>query len=367
MSLVEFYKPRSLSPARLDRYLAAGWFRSSNGLFRNKILCLEGKLCSVVNLRLPLKKHVFPKAQQRILNKTGHFRIEIAPLHICEEMQELYSHTKGRFKGFVFPDLYSFLYDFLDRKIFSSWHVKVYDENRLVAASIFDFGVRGVMSVLGVYDPEYKKYSPGILTMLHEIDWAKQNGFAFYYPGYVLDEVSTFDYKLGLGDYTYLSKYGGWISDFKAVVAESPVDLIYSGSDELEKALQDLKIPYQRLLYKLFSLGYAYPEGTFLRHQIIFILPELSDNPFKISVASYDYEMDIFRLCHPLPIQDEYLAMNQSGEFNDANIYYDMILQDSIEDDLYAESGRDLATEIQRIWNKKSSKRAMSHAFLGKT
>ncbi|HCS20880.1 MAG TPA: hypothetical protein DIW47_10050, partial [Bacteroidetes bacterium] len=303
MPLVEFYKPRSLSKLRLDKYLASGWFRSSNGLFRNRLLCLDGKLCSVVNIRLPLKHHTFSRSQQRLLKKTEHFRIEIGPLILCAQMNGLYAFTKSRFKGFVFPKLHSFLFDYMDRDVFSSWHVKLYDGQRLVAASVFDFGKTGVMSVLGMYDPEYKSFSPGILTMLHEIRWAKEQGFSRYYPGYVLDEAPTFDYKLSLGKYEYLGSSGRWTGDYEKIVADSPVHPINIGTNELERALIAAKIPHQRLLYKLFSLGYAYPEGTFSRHAIIFVLPELSDNPFKISIAAYDHEKDLYRLSHPLPVQ----------------------------------------------------------------
>ncbi len=366
MPLVEFYKPRSLSKQRLDKYLASGWFRSSNGVFRNRLLCLDGKLCSVVNIRLPLKDHSFSRSHQRLLRKAESFRVEIAPLLICGQMNALYAFTKSRFKGFVFPELHSFLFDYMDRNVFSSWHVKIYDGQRLIAASVFDFGKIGVMSVLGMYDPEYKSFSPGILTMLHEIRWAKEQGFTRYYPGYVLDEAPTFDYKLGLGNYEYMGLSGRWSRDYEKIVADSPVHQINSGAEELERALLAAKIPHQRLLYKLFSLGYAYPEGTFSRQPIIFVLPELSENPFKISIAAYDFDKDMFRLSHPLPVQDTYLSDNQSSEFQDPNIYYDMILQDSSDDHIFCPSATTLVMEINRLWMKKAQKNPVGHVFLGK-
>lgn len=366
MPLVEFYKPRRLSQLRLDKYLASGWFRSSNGLFRNRLLCLDGKLCSVVNIRMPLDEHSFSRSHQRLIKKTKHFRVEIGPLVLCDQMNALYDFTKSRFKGFVFPELHSFLFDYLDRNIFSSWHVKIYDGQRMIAASVFDFGKTGVMSVLGMYDPDYRSVSPGILTMIHEIQWAKKEGFKRYYPGYVLDEAGTFDYKLGLGTYEYMAASGRWTKNYDKVVADSPVHQINTRSNELELALLAMKIPHQRLLYKLFSLGYAYPEGTFSRQPIIFVLPELSDNPFKISIAAYDIDKDLFRLSHPLPVQDAYLSENQSTEFQDPEIYYDMILQDSFDDHIYSTSATTLVMEINRFLTKKAQKNPVGHVFLGK-
>lgn len=366
MPLVEFYKPRKLSAKRLDRYLAGGWFRSSNGLFRNHILCLDGQLCTVVNIRLPLVNHRFKKSHQRLLKKAENFRVEIGPLKLCTQMEELYHHTKKRFKGFVFPELSSFLYDSLNRKIFSSYQVKVYDNEVLVAASVFDLGESGCMSVLGLYDPRYKAVSPGILTMLLEVQWANENGFKYYYPGYVLDESNTFDYKLSLGDYQYLSKSKRWIKDYQRILDDSPVKRIEAASQELALALHQAKIPNQRMLYKLFSLGYAYPEGTFLRHLVIFVLPELSENPFKVSVVAYDYEHDGFRISHPWPVHDDFLAENQSEEFQDPSVYYDMILQDSLEDEHFFESPVAACVEISRLLLRKGQHPSVGQMFMGK-
>lgn len=366
MELVEFYKPRSLSRKRLDRYLAGGWFRSSNGLFRNRILCLDGKLCTVVNIRLHLQEHQWSKSQRRLLNKMDQYRVEIGPLKISRDMEQLYLKTKHRFKGFVFPDLHSFLYDFMDKKIFHSYQVRVYDGQQLIAASIFDCGEKGLMSVLGLYDADYKKISPGMLTMLLEMQWAKAKGFQYYYPGYVLHESESFNYKRQLGDFHFLNENHRWTKNYKSVVKSSPVPQLQAKSEQLAKALKQANIPFNQLYYKLFALGYAYPPGTFVRHPIIFILPELSDNPFKISIAGYDEESDSFRLSHPLPVQDEFLAQHQSKEFLDTNLYYDLVLQDSLEDQYPFFSVSELVEEIQRRL-KKSSQHFFKPINLGKT
>lgn len=367
MALVEFYKPRRLSARRLDAYLAKGWFRSSNGLFRNQALCLSGQLCTIVNIRVRLAKHTPSRSHARLLRKTVGFRVEIGALQICAQMEELYQQTSERFKGFVFPDLHSFLYDFHNRQIFQSLHVKVYDGKKLVAASVFDTGEKAMMSVLGVYDRQYKHLSPGILTMLHEMEYGKREGYSFYYPGYVLHESSEFNYKLTLGNYEYLNSKHRWVPDYDEVVKDSPVNGIVTENDQLEEALRQAHIPHQRLMYKLFSLGYAYPKGTFLRNPIIFILPELSDNPFKISLAAYDPEDASFQLSHPLPVHDNYLSENQSLEFQDPSVYYDLVLQDCPEETESFGDAANLAHVIQQRLSQKAIRMPHSHIYLGKT
>ncbi len=333
--LIEYYKPRSLSAKRLDKFLAGGWFRSSNGLFRNKILCLSGQLCTVLNVRIPLEDYSLSKSMRKLRNKNRDFRVDIGPLQICHQMEDLYDLTRFRFKGFIFPDIYSFLFDLFDREIFNSYHVKVYDGDKLIGASIFDLGQNSVMSVLGLHDPDYKKYSMGKYTMLQEVLYAQSSGFKYYYPGYVLKEKDDFDYKLSLGKFQGLSPNGRWVDLSKVHGSSSPADKIRKASEILSDALNRAGIPNKKLLYKLFSLGYAYPSGTFLKQPVIFIVPELRSNPFKITVAAYDHESGDYKLTYPIPIQDKYLAENQSDEFKDGDVYYDMILQDNEEEEFH--------------------------------
>src|SRR5690606_37344966 len=120
------------------------------------------------------------------------------------------------------------------------------------------------------------------------------------------------------------------------------------------------------LMYKLFSLGYAYPRGTFLRNPIIFVLPELTDNPFKISLATYDQEMVPFKLSHPLPVQDNYLSENQSSEFQNIQVYYDQILQDSLEDTRYFQSAEELLLHLENKLQHRQNRPAIGHPYVGK-
>lgn len=320
------------------------------------MLILEGELCTVLNIRLDLRKHQWSQSLKKILRKNKGFRVETGPLKLCSQMERLYHLTSHRFKGFVFPDLHSFLYDYQNKGIFHSWHVKVWDGDRLVAASIFDMGEKSLMSVLGLYDPDYMKYSPGMFTMTQEIELAKQRGLTWYYPGYVLAESRLFDYKLSLGNYTHYRYDGKWITDPAELIHSSPVHEIQGASADLESALKKSGIPHQRLLYKLYSLGYAYASGTFVKHPLIFMLPELTNNPFKLSIAAYNYELKCFELCHPMMIQDSFLQDNQRADYENIDVYYDHILQDSPEDIEYFKNATDLIKRIREMLIQKEGK-----------
>ena len=49
---------------------------------------------------------------------------------------------------------------------------------------------------MNFYDPNYRKYSLGKYLMLLKINYAQQQQYDYYYPGYVVSYYPKFDYKL---------------------------------------------------------------------------------------------------------------------------------------------------------------------------
>ena len=158
--LVQYYYPFSLSPNRLDKYLASGWFRNSIMLFRSRMLCMDGNLFDVVNIRLGLKDYMFPKKYEKLLLKNQNkFTFSINKASITKRKEKLYQEHKLRFKGFVYENLKQFLYSDTFSSVFETYEIEVYDKDRLVAFSYFDRGNQSIASLLGVYDEDYSKYS----------------------------------------------------------------------------------------------------------------------------------------------------------------------------------------------------------------
>jgi arginine-tRNA-protein transferase len=93
------------------------------------------------------------------------------------------------------PNLESFLGDRPNKVPCENVTVGVYEGSRLVAASFLDLGGEGVSSVYGIFDPVDSWRSLGILTMLYEIEYARERGCKYYYPGYACHEASPYDYK----------------------------------------------------------------------------------------------------------------------------------------------------------------------------
>ena len=73
--------------------------------------------------------------------------------------------------------------------------VRVFESDRLIAASFFDMGLTAASSVYGIFEPTESKRSLGIFTQLLEIQHCRDAGLRWLYPGYATHEPSAYDYK----------------------------------------------------------------------------------------------------------------------------------------------------------------------------
>jgi arginyl-tRNA--protein-N-Asp/Glu arginylyltransferase len=290
--LVQYYYPFSLSPSRLDRYLSAGWFRNSIMLFRSRLLCMEGDLFNVVNIRLPLQDYTLSKANRKLLRKNKElFTYSINRASINVEKERLYEAHKPRFKGFIYNDLHQFLYSDTISSVFHTYEIEVKDSNgKLVALSYFDKGQQSMASLLGIYDPEYSKYSLGTFTMLLEMEYALKMDFKFYYPGYIFDKPSVFDYKLRLGNYEYYDWRGKWkpYTDFKQV--ESFSGHLKAKVNQLKSELNHSGIKFSEKIYPLFPLGYMDKTIDPFVKSPMFL--QIDNSPFYKKEVLFEYNAD---------------------------------------------------------------------------
>jgi arginine-tRNA-protein transferase len=65
----------------------------------------------------------------------------------------------------------------------------------LIAVGIFDKGTTTIAGIMNMYHPAYHSFSLGKYIMLHKIDFARANGIAWYYTGYISTASTRFDYK----------------------------------------------------------------------------------------------------------------------------------------------------------------------------
>ncbi|MCI4671253.1 MAG: GNAT family N-acetyltransferase [Bacteroidia bacterium] len=359
--MVEYYFPQSLSASRLDRYLAGGWFRSGPSLFRAQILCLDGGAYSVINIRTRLEKFTFSKSLRKILKKNdAKFRYEVGLATVDPLKEQLYTFQKGRFKGYIFDTLEEFLFSGDSNSIFQTREIRVYDGDKLVAASYFDLGQKSVASLIGLYDPAYKKYSLGVYTMALEIRYAMETDLKYYYPGYVLKGFTGFDYKLRLGNIQYYNWNGRWLGIDKLKKEKFALAEIKNRILQMEIYLRAEEIAYKKLHYPFFSIGYLDMLDEEFLKSVIFLSLNAAYSPYdpeRQLVVEYSLEEKVYYVSWVRTNEDyeEFLNAEFSENFFNEKVFDKGLLVK--EETLFADKNPKRIIEKIRhyLWEKPGS------------
>jgi leucyl-tRNA---protein transferase len=294
------------------------------------MLCLEGDLHSVINVRVTLENYAFSRSLRRIYNRgQRQFRIEIGLARVDEQREALYANHKRRFKGFIFESLEEFLFAGISRYLFDTHEVAIYEGEKLVAVSYFDIGQQAIASLLGLYVAGYPRHSLGVLTMLHEMQYAQQQEARFYYPGYVLRGYPGFDYKLRLGSIQYYNWAGRWRPLDRIGEEEFVAETLKRSIKVAEIHLRDAGIAYRRLVYPFFSVGYlGMMEEEFVRGALCLeIWPNMHEDQL-MWLLEYNLEDQIYQLSRVRTDQD-------CMEFMDAEFSEDFFKQSVSESALF--------------------------------
>ncbi|MCU0339573.1 MAG: arginyl-tRNA--protein transferase [Spirosomaceae bacterium] len=239
----------------MDRFLASGWFRTVNMLFRAKVTCFDNDICSPINIRVRLTDHVFSKSLRKLYNRNGRlFWHEIRKATITPEKEALFRQHQRRFRSFLCNSLEEFL---VLTPRFDTYEINIYDEDRLVAVSYFDQGENSVMSLLGLFETGYASYSLGIYSMLLEMEYAKSRNQKWYYPGYVHESPSMYDYKLRFGPvevYDWQSRR--WLKNISPHLLPNMADHIRKKTTQLENRLTNAGVGLSKKVYLFFGWHY---------------------------------------------------------------------------------------------------------------
>ena len=81
---------------------------------------------------------------------------------------------------------------------------------KLLGVTFLDLGERATSAVYAIFDPAETRRSLGILMMLHSIEFTREQGYRYYYPGYAYHEPFSYDYKKRFIGLEYLDWTEGW-------------------------------------------------------------------------------------------------------------------------------------------------------------
>ena len=195
--------PESLLPEEFDNYLSQGWYRMYQYIFSVSHLLNYNtfEVDRVWWLRYPIHAIQSHRSHRKISKKNSNFEVRVEKfVSITAEDEDLY---KLYFESIDFEGYYNLNTCLFDNKedigLFNTWSISVYDNGRLIAKALIDLGEKAVMAKVNFYDPAYAAYSPSKFLILKTIDFMREYGYEFYYPGYLVIDRPKFLYKLFLG------------------------------------------------------------------------------------------------------------------------------------------------------------------------
>jgi leucyl-tRNA---protein transferase len=208
---IEQYLPmQPLGTLVFDRFCEDGWTYWSDQIFRRNYWEWRGHLCRVVLLRIRLEGFEFSKSQRKCLRRNSDLRIHKHSIQIDPVHEQLFDRHSERFSHNKPLSIYGFFSHYSD--IMPSYGIQfdVVKDNILYATSFFHVGKRSIAGNYCIHEPLEAGRGLGTFTMLKEIEFAIENGREYYYPGFVYDIPSEFDYKLNFNNLEYFDWWGNW-------------------------------------------------------------------------------------------------------------------------------------------------------------
>jgi arginyl-tRNA--protein-N-Asp/Glu arginylyltransferase len=204
----EFHE-RSVPPEVMDEFWAAGWRHFGTHFFRYNLMVQEGRLQTVVPLRVDLSQLVLSKSQRRVLRRNEDLFVRVEPAALTDEVSAMFQRHKTRFSENIPDDLSVFLSAEPATVPCPCLQVRCLLQGQCIAVSFFDAGVRGISSVYAVFEPDFASRGLGVFTLIKEMQWAQEQGKEYAYPGYATLGRSHYDYKKqfsGLQGYDWTRK-----------------------------------------------------------------------------------------------------------------------------------------------------------------
>ena len=248
--------PESLSPIELDTYLTHGWFRMGQTIFTTQFLCFQNRLYNAVWLRIDLNEWENDLKQKDIYKRNSLFRVEIIKATYSAQHEKLFSDYK---QGVAFEgssSLHQLLFGENLRNIYNTYEVNVFDGESLIACGIFDIGNESAEGISCFYNHTYKKYSLGKYLIYLKMEYCKNIGLHYFYPGYFVPGYKAFDYKLDIAKsalYYWNIKIGSWQRLQELNLNQLPLETMKNKLTLLQEALLAVGIKSTLLRYEFFD------------------------------------------------------------------------------------------------------------------
>ncbi|MCW8908141.1 MAG: arginyltransferase [Sedimenticola sp.] len=170
-------------------------FRRSGGLVYRPD-CPDCRGC--VSLRVPVQEFTPRRSQRRVWQRNlDRFHVREESVENNPEHYRLFEryisarHQDGSMANTTENEFHQFIASsWSDTRGFSFYH-----DNRLVAVAVSDILPQGLSAVYTFFDPAYQQSSPGVYTILWQIEECRQRNLPWLYLGYWIDACDKMAYK----------------------------------------------------------------------------------------------------------------------------------------------------------------------------
>jgi arginyl-tRNA--protein-N-Asp/Glu arginylyltransferase len=188
------YPIRQLLPDELDRRLAAGYRRQ--GVLLYNVECPSCRACEPIRLHVDTFR---PNKTQRRISRRGQafFDVEVGEPEFSEERLALYNRHKferdlARTDLPMTPDGYrSFLVD----RCCDAVEIRFRRNGVLTGIAVTDRGETALSAVYTYYDPSLEGLSPGVFSILTQVELCRAWGLTHVYLGLYIEGSAHMRYK----------------------------------------------------------------------------------------------------------------------------------------------------------------------------
>ncbi len=191
-----------------DKLLKYGYRRS--GMVFYKSICPDCKAC--IPIRLRVSDFSLTKSMRKVLKKNQNTKIEYKPNSSNTEKFNLmnnYLVNKHERKKLYYEE-FKFYYG---TSIVDTYDFHYYCDDKLIGVGIVDITKKNASTVYFYFDVFYNKLSPGVFSILKEIEFCKKTAREYYYLGYLIKDNPKMNYKSNFKPYELLID-GEWSGDF---------------------------------------------------------------------------------------------------------------------------------------------------------
>jgi leucyl-tRNA---protein transferase len=190
------YPIRALLPDEVDRRLAAGYRRQ--GMLLYHVDCPDCRACEPIRLRVDTFR---PNKTQRRVQRRGRafFEVEVGSPEYSDERLALYNRHKferglARSELPMSPEGYrSFLVD----RCCDAVELRYLRGGTLAGVAVADRGRTALSAVYTYYDPSFEAYSPGVFSILTQVELCRSLGLTYMYLGLYIEGSEHMRYKGG--------------------------------------------------------------------------------------------------------------------------------------------------------------------------